>query len=94
MTFDGNAWSSLAVVPGDAGPPALAVARGRLHLVRKLRGTHSWCAYDGAQWSAPRALAQCASKDDPALAQLGEHLVLTHVGETSSTVWMATYGEP
>lgn len=99
-TYDGNSWTAPVPIPNPNGGligsegMALAVHNGTPVLVLRLASGQSdgstqltMMTFNGTQWTAPAPIPGQKSKAIPALASYGGYLHMTHLGETSNSIW-------
>lgn len=108
-TYSGGSWGPKRTITSGSGgaaqtsaaQPSIANLAGTLHLVHIGPASNytgvSWSTLSGGSWTAPLGIPNHQSLGTPAIASLGDRLMMLHEGASvdepggSTDVWSSTY---
>lgn len=89
--YDGTTWGPLQVIQQSVDGAAVATHNGQLVLVTTSDHYLYMSTSTGNGWTQPRQIVGQKSKSAPALASYGGYLHMTHLGDTSNSIWWSTW---
>ena len=88
--YDG-VWGPMQVIQQSVDGAAVTTHNGQLVLVTTSDHYLYMSTSTGNGWTQPRQIVGQKSKSAPALASYGGYLHMTHLGDTSNSIWWSTW---